>query len=349
MKQTILYLYKEVMPYNLPVFKVFHQSGYEVSIIQDTNDKLTPFNYSGEEGITIRNLSSFHSYEEFEGATYSPDICLVYMSESFKGWYWRLCRKFRRTMAIPVIVGSDAQWSGNRNNYIKKFLFPLTYRRVFTHIQCAGLWQAVYARKIGFKRDQIVTPMLCADNELYYKVSIRQKESSYPRQFIYVGRLHDGKGIQEILSAWDRIEDKKGWTLTMIGNGPMEQEIRQHPDVVLRPFLSQKEICSVMQESGCALIPSRYDSWGLVIHEAAAGGLPIIVSRCCGATYRFVIDGFNGHIIDGNLYESLLLAMKKIIAESDESLLEMSRRSRQMAQSIIPEHVAYSLMSLIKK
>lgn len=346
--KKILYLYAEVMPYNLPVFRTLKDNGYEVDVVQLDKRKLTPFEYPGEEGITIWNSSAYNSYSDFERAFFMQDVCLVYVSELVNRWYWQLAWKYRHKKHIPVVVGCDAQWSGSRNNYIKKLLFPITYRQVFSHIQCAGIWQADYARRIGFKRNQIITPLLCADNEQYYKVDIEAKKHNYPKQFIFVGRLNEVKGIKEILSVWKTIQDKKGWTLTLIGSGPMEELIRESQDIVLRPFMSQKDICAVMQESGCALIPSRKEPWGLVVHEAAAAGLPIIASRCCGATYKFVIDGYNGFCIEGSDEDSLRESMFRIMESDDASLIKMSIRSRQLAQSIFPEHVAYSIMSLIK-
>ena len=39
-------------------------------------------------------------------------------------------------------------------------------KRIFTHVLSAGQWQVVYAMKIGFKREQILTPLYCANNEI---------------------------------------------------------------------------------------------------------------------------------------------------------------------------------------
>lgn len=347
--KRILYLYVEVMPYNLPVFRSLVRNGYELVVVQIDKGKLTPFKYCGEEGIVVRNLSSYDGYFSFFEDNYMKDVCLVYMSEQFNAWYWRLARQYRKDNKISVVVGCDAQWTGKRNNYLKKLFFSITYKRVFTHIQCAGTWQVDYAMRIGFKRNQIITPLLCADNQLYNKVDIETKIASYPRRFLFVGRLSEVKGISDILDAWDGIVDKQGWTLTFIGNGSMTGIIEKHRDVELKPFMNQADICMIMQNSGCALVPSHFEPWGLVIHEAATAGLPIIVSKECGATYRFVIDGYNGYCIQGGNVESLRRAMSEIISASTSTLIEMSYRSRELSQSILPDHVAYSLLSLINK
>ena len=55
----------------------------------------------------------------------------------------------------------------------------------------------------------------------------------------------------------------------------------------------------------------RFEPWGVVIHEAAAAGLPIIASHLCGATTAYVRDGVNGFIISPTV-ENLTQAMSLI-------------------------------------
>jgi len=45
-------------------------------------------------------------------------------------------------------------------------------------------------------------------------------------------------------------------------------------------------------------LASRADTYGVVIHEAAACGLPLVVSRHCGASSVLVEEGKNGFVVD---------------------------------------------------
>ncbi len=344
----ILILYAEIMPYNLPVWRLIRDKGYNIRVIQLGSKKLTPFEWHGEDGIEVFDISNWSNYDSFYNANFDSNTKLVFVSEVMNVWYWKLARQYHKgNKKLPIVLGSDAQWTGNRNNYIKKIAFQLTYKKVFTHVLSAGLWQVVYALKIGFRRHQILTPLYCANNAQYYKVDINKKKALYPKRFIFVGRLTRVKGVEQILEAWDSIEDKKDWRLTMIGNGDLHDHISTHKDIELLPFMSQADICKIMQDSGCALIPSIYEPWGLVIHEAAAAGLPIIVTRNCGATNQFVKDGVNGYLIDEDNALSLKSAMERIINLGSEDLINMSERSRELSKSIQPECVSSSLLSLI--
>lgn len=344
----ILILYAEIMPYNLPVWRLIRDKGYNIRVIQLGSKKLTPFEWHGEKGIEVYDISYWCDYDSFYDANFDSNTKLVFVSEVMNLWYWKLARQYHKeNKTRPIVLGSDAQWTGNKNNYIKKYAFRFTYNKVFTHVLSAGLWQVVYALKIGFKRHQILTPLYCANNAQYYQVDINKKVKIYPRRFLFVGRLTPVKGIEQIVEAWDSIADKKGWKLTMIGNGDLQELISNHKDIELLPFMSQDEICKIMQDSGCALIPSLYEPWGLVIHEAAAAGLPIIVTRNCGATNQFVKDGVNGYLIDENSALSLKSAMERIMNLEGADLINMSERSREFSKSIQPECVSSSILSLI--
>lgn len=345
---NILILYVEIMPYNRPVFNELVKAGYNLKIIQLDKRKLTPYTYAETSNIDIRNISSFDSYASFKRYCTNTTPVLIMISEVMEKWYWQFAFHYHKQHKnIPIVLGSDAQWTGNINNRIKKFIHPFTYKRCFSHVLSAGMWQCVYALKIGFKKEQILTPLYCADNQLYHQVNIDDKQERYPKKFIFVGRLAPVKGIRQILEAWDSIKDRQGWSLTMIGNGELAEEIEKHKDIQLLPFSSQNEICDFMQQSGCALVPSLYEPWGLVIHEAAAAGMPIIATKSCGAVHQFVVNGYNGFLIEENNTEALRKAMVKIINSKESKLLEMAKHSRRLSYKITPADVAAALISLV--
>lgn len=344
----ILILYPEIMPYNIPVWRIIRDKGYNIRVIQLAGKKLTPYQYTGEDGIEVHDISEWQDFRSFKEDNYNPQVKLVFVSEVMNPWYWKLARAFHKAdKSLPILLGSDAQWTGNLHNYIKKIFFNFTYNKVFTHVLSAGLWQVVYALKIGFKRNQILTPLYCANNQEYYRVDIDAKVCNYPRRFLYVGRLTEQKGIHQLIEAWKSIGDKKGWKLTMIGNGDLEGFIQQQEDIELYPFMQQNEICKIMQHSGCAIVPSLYEPWGLVIHEAAAAGLPIIVSKNCGATNQFVKHGYSGFLVPEGNVDALRDRMKEIMNMSSQDLVIMSKNSRELSTSIIPDYVAAAYLSVL--
>jgi len=345
---NILILYAEVMPYNIPVFQNIIRAGYSIYIVQLEHAKLTPYEISKVENISVRGISEFTNYGDFRQYCININPRLVLVSEVMNIWYWKIAKYLKKNSTIPIALGSDAQWMGTRNNWIKKISFKFTYNICFTHILIAGLWQCEYARKIGFKKKQILSPLYSADIDLYHSVSLEQKKINYPKRFLYFGRLHPNKGILLLFEAWKQIYDKKGWSLTVVGNGPLKEYALQQKDIEILDFQSQDKICELMSQTGCVIVPSIFEPWGVVVHEAVAGGMPIIATTACGATNEFVINKYNGYIIPGGSLKELVSAMEKVIESTHEDLLMKAIHSRELSFRITPQIAAYSLLSLIE-
>ena len=123
----ILILYAEVMPYNFPVFQALVAQGYTLHVVQIDKQKLTPYAHTDAHPlITIRNLSTFQHYRAFADYCEACEPGLIMMSEVMERWYWKITRAFhKKKKSLPIVLGSDAQWTGNRNNWLKKSVFPL--------------------------------------------------------------------------------------------------------------------------------------------------------------------------------------------------------------------------------
>ena len=151
-----------------------------------------------------------------------------------------------------------------------------------------------------------------------------------------------------MLKAWSKIGDKKGWTLELVGDGPLKETFRkEYPDVVIKDFMPQNELAKEASEAGCFILPSRFEPWALVIQEFTAAALPIICTRQCGASRHFALNGYNGYVVDAEDVDGLAKAMDKIINSSTEQLIKMAERSRQLSQSVTPDFVADTLLSIL--
>ena len=101
--------------------------------------------------------------------------------------------------------------------------------------------------------------------------------------------------------------------------------------------MSQEDLLHEMQNAGCFVLPSIHEPWALVIHEAAAAGLPIICTETCGAAPHFVINNYNGKIIKPKSSNSLQTAMEEIMNMTSSELIDFSAKSRLLSTSINPE------------
>lgn len=331
-----------------------HQLVSIKAILGHFNTKVFAFSYEEPHDYSekIDNLESFR-LEQFDRNSFlqklfelKPEIMVV-AGWATKDFVWA-AKKFKKVSDIPIVACSDTQWRNTLKQNINSLISPLHLKRAFTHMWVSGVYQYEYARKLGFEKDQILFNSLSCDFEKFYNLSLSKKFKKYPKNFLFIGRFIPLKGLDILLNAWKNIEDKGGWTLTLIGDGILKNDLKiDDNDIIIKDYMPQKELLLEIETSGCFILPSNFEQWGLVLHETSAAGLPIIATEVCGATTQFLINNFNGYKVKPKVV-SLQKAMEKIILSSNSDLLLMAENSKKLATSITPELGAAQLLSVIK-
>lgn len=165
-----------------------------------------------------------------------------------------------------------------------------------------------------------------------------------------MGRFVPVKGLQELLPAYEQLR-KEGcdWELELVGTGEMKAELTGMPGIRLRDFVQPEELPNLAREAGAFVLPSRFEPWGVVLHEFAAAGLPMVASDACGAATAFLQDGKNGFLHTAQDTASLTDALRKIWKSTDPQLLEMGRQSVELSRAISPHTWAATLQTFLPK
>lgn len=343
--KNILYLYREIMPYNIPVLKELVNLGFKISVIHRESKKKTSYSHPNLINVDFFDEAKFDKKSLKKIASdINPDLAFICDWSVPK---YNSCGAFLKSqLKIPVVVGCDTQWRGGKQ-WANVFSSSLRHHRYFSHILVAGVRQYEYAKRIGFKNDRIIMNLLSADLDKFGEAVIKQENFTENRNFLFVGRFVEKKGVKELVDAWNGITNKKNSKLIMVGEGPLKKEIDFPDDVEIHPFVSQSQLLKYAERSSCFLLPSIFEPWALVIHEFATAGLPLIVTNSCGATPHFVINNYNGLIVSSGSSLELKNAIETIINMSDRELFKYAKRSRILSKSISPEIVANSLVSVL--
>lgn len=348
MKRTIVYLYSEVMPYTIAVMRALHQKyGVDIHCIYWDVKKNTPFIPANEEGIFFYKRSLFDRNGLISFVKQHAPL-LVYVSGRMDKEYLDTALRFKGK--IPIVSGFDDQWHSNAKNRLKALLGYFLYKRYFDYLWVAGARQAEFARRIGYKDSHIKRSVYCADTVDFlraYKEKTAQR-SRYPHTIVFVGRFVKQKGIDLLIEAFTQIKQDtpNDWKLVLVGTGNFEHGRALHPDIEVRDFMSTSELATNSKEWGVFCLPSTYEPWGVVVHESAAAGLPLICSDSVGAADTFLKDGYNGFLFRNGDVASLKAALEKVIALNDNKLWGMCEKSNEMAVAITPGKSADSLMSI---
>jgi len=164
--------------------------------------------------------------------------------------------------------------------------------------------------------------------------------------FVYVGRLWWVKGTGPLLAAYQAVADElpNDTSLLLVGDGPDEARIARMAmsgdlHVKLAGFHQKAELPRMYAAGDVFVFPSLGDTYGLVVDEAMAAGLPIISTTAAGEIAERVLDGVNGYLVPPNDPEALAAAMQRLAA--DPALRDqMGARSAELIAPYTPDRWA---------
>lgn len=346
----ILYLYTEVMGYTIATISELRQTGAEIHLVHWDDKKLTPYKIPTSNKLFLypKSKENRNSLVKLINKL-NPDITVV------SGWVdkdYLHAASILKMKGKTVVCGLDGQWYGLLRQHLASVLGIIDYfKKYFSHAWVAGTYQFEYARKLGFKKEEIIFDLYSADISKFSNAYIKNvtfKKKNYPHRFLYVGRFEKIKGLEVLLKAWDELRNfKHDWELHLIGNGSLKYQLIERENIVVKDFMQPEKLINEVKGAGCFVLPSIYEPWGVVIHEFAAAGLPLVVSDQVGATKSFLINRFNGFYFNTQNYRCLKSKMLEIMEMSDEALLMFSRNSNQLSNRISPQTSANNLLSLI--
>ena len=110
--------------------------------------------------------------------------------------------------------------------------------------------------------------------------------------------------------------------------------------------MHREQIPEIYALAEALVFPTYSDTWGLVVNEAMACGLPIIASDVAGCVPDLVQDGWNGFVVRPHEVEGLVRAMKSML-DDPESARQMGRHSEQRVQEYTPETWAAGIVQAL--
>jgi glycosyltransferase involved in cell wall biosynthesis len=243
----------------------------------------------------------------------------------------------QRRSAVKVLM-SETKWDDSPRPWWK---IALLRRHVskFDAGLVSGSAAGEFLIMLGMPRARVFRQYGAVDNRFFSCAARRAREQDlWPRPgiprkyFIVSSRLHEElKNIHHLLLSYERYRAQVNdpWALVICGEGKdraayerlvAERGIR---DVHFEGFKQADELALYYARATCFIHPAKREAWGLVVNEAMAAGLPVIVARTCGAGYDLVRDGGNGLCFESHDPNSLTASMRRLhdMSQADRELL----------------------------
>ena len=252
---------------------------------------------------------------------------------------------------IPVLMSETSEADFNRNP-LKEWL----KRRIVKQFKSAlvgGAPQERYLVKLGMDPKVIFAGYDVVDNGAFTPATIRALPR--PNQnpyFLAINRFIPKKNLSLMIAAYAsyREQASEPWDLVICGDGDLRPELESQVSscgmdgVVHMPgFLQQVDILPYLAHAGCFVHASTREQWGLVINEAMASGLPVILSNRCGCFEDLVKEGINGYGFDPQDANALTSLMVKM-SSRDVDLDAMSTAALEHIAHFSPDTFADGLL-----
>jgi glycosyltransferase involved in cell wall biosynthesis len=189
-----------------------------------------------------------------------------------------------------------------------------------------------------------------AENTRAHATEFREKLGLPSRFILFVGRLVPEKGIFDLLEAYAKLESglRSEVGLVFAGDGISKEELVQQakrisPGAICFPGFAQREdLAGLYALAETLVLPTHSDPWGLVVNEAMACGLSIVVSSVAGCSADLVEDGWNGYVVPPRDSEKLSVAIDSLLRQPELNQ-RMSARSLERIRKYSPEACADGL------
>lgn len=189
--------------------------------------------------------------------------------------------------------------------------------RTLDAVVVPGIASAESLIQDGVSTQKIHVGFNAVDVERFHAARADRENRTGPHRFIYVGQLIERKYVELAISALAGLDHTS--TLTIVGTGDRRAELEAlatELGVMKRVrFLgdvSQTKLPEVLQHADTLLLTSKTEVWGLVVNEALAAGLHVVVSSRAGVAPS--VRGMEGVWIADPNYVSFVTSMKASIS-----------------------------------
>jgi len=324
-KIKVLLLWAPLADYTIACFKELStREDIDLYLIHQPSESNAPYDQHDLSFFRETYVYQKENETSLEAFCTNLDPDLVMMSSWNYPFYMSIAKKSKRRGSY-VISSFDGQWRSTLKQRLGILASPFFLKPAIHNFFVPGDRQASFARRLGYKNPLLGYYSARTDS---FK-SISRKSDTH--KFIFVGRLVSIKGIEQLVQAYKdyRLSVPHPWELVIVGKGHLKNICDNVEGIEVKDFIQPKDLPRLFSEATCLILPSTFEPWGVVIHEATISGLPVICTHDCGASTMFVRDGQNGYIINHDS-ASLCGAMKKISSKTKDALEEMSAASRQL-------------------
>jgi len=293
-----------------------------------------------------------------------PSAILFYGYYLTEHWtLWWLAQKLEIPMIFVGETFSDTSSFLKRN--LKKPLLNRFFSKMDGFISIGGKNKRFYLNH-KVKAEKIFEAKYCADHARYLtKEAEREKLRKAWREkneidtdtyvFLFVGRLFARKNPQDFIeitkTLYKEIRSRKICGV-IVGQGELEEALKAATKSMsyfnFLGFQNPQELKSAYCGADVLIVPSEFETWGLVVNEAFACGLPALVTENTGVAHELVIPDKTGQVFPVGKISRACEILEGWMKEPSQ-LSQMSKNCSKEIQNYTPENFASVIEKAFRK
>jgi glycosyltransferase involved in cell wall biosynthesis len=265
---------------------------------------------------------------------------------------WQSMRWARRNH-VPFILWAESTPKDLRSGHAWIEFLKTKFLHGCDAFVVPGTSSIEYLRNYGVPEEIILTAPNAVDTLFFSQraeairrdAAMHRQALGFPnRFFLFVGRLVQEKGVFDLLRAYEALapEVRKEMGLVLVGDGAARSTLEQHAATIspgaihFAGFVQREHLATYYALADMLVFPTHTDTWGLVVNEAMACGLPVISSSAAGCAADLIESGWNGRVADVGESGQLASAMEELARNAALRSL-MSQRSTQRIAHYSPD------------
>ena len=254
--------------------------------------------------------------------------------------------------AVPFVLMADSFETASRGKAVRRWVKRRLVKMAGAAL-VAGTVHQRFLANLGLQDRLIFTGYDVVDNEHFARrpVALDPGWNANP-YLLTVCRFIPEKNLGFLLEAYAEfasVNPEIRLPLVIVGDGPergiLEDRIRSlslERHVRMPGFQQYDDLPAIYAGARAFILPSMFEPWGLVVNEAMAAGLPVLVSNRCGCAPDLVRDGVNGFTFDPRDQHGLARLIGAI-SRSETTAKSMGAAGRTMIEAWSPDMFGRSL------
>jgi glycosyltransferase involved in cell wall biosynthesis len=187
------------------------------------------------------------------------------------------------------------------------------------------------------------------------KKLLRKRYNLTPEKIVlFVGKFIERKRPLDFLKLANYYKNNKDIKFVMIGDGELMKDCKEFikmkslSNVSILGFCNQKVTRDIYNITDVLILPSEYDTWGLVINEAMSCGVSVVSSSQCGASYDLIKNKSTGFVYDNKNFKVLLRKFDMLIKNS-KKIVKYKKNSKLLISKFTYNKTIDSINKILNK